>query len=56
MPNLMHFMIPADDVDRAKRFYAVLLGWQIEPISIPRDHGGMSGDAVSRYHHRAGCG
>lgn len=37
MANIGHFMIPADNVDRAKCFYSALLGWKIEPI-------GMSGD------------
>ena len=37
MANIVYFEIPADDVDRAKRFYNSLLGWKIEPtqVSIP---------------------
>jgi uncharacterized protein len=37
MANIVYFEIPADDVDRAKRFYSSLLGWKIEPtkVSIP---------------------
>ena len=37
MSNIVYFEIPADDVDRAKRFYHSLLGWKIEPtkVSIP---------------------
>ena len=37
MANIVYFEIPADDVDRAKRFYHSLLGWKIEPtkVSIP---------------------
>jgi uncharacterized protein len=31
MANIGHFMIPADNVDRAKHFYHKLLGWKIEP-------------------------
>ncbi|MGA9086849.1 MAG: VOC family protein [Methanoregula sp.] len=46
MPNLMHFMIPADDVDRARRFYSALLGWQIEPTASPE----TMGIAVMQYH------
>jgi hypothetical protein len=30
MANIGHFMIPADNVDRAKHFYHKLLGWKIE--------------------------
>lgn len=37
MPNLTHFMIPADDVARAKRFYAALLGWKIEQTAHPEN-------------------
>jgi predicted enzyme related to lactoylglutathione lyase len=33
MPNIVYFQIPADDVDRAKRFYRSLLGWTIEPTT-----------------------
>ncbi len=32
MPTIMHFEIPADDVSRAKSFYAKLFGWKIEEI------------------------
>lgn len=35
MPNIVYFQIPADDVDRAKRFYQSLLGWKIEPTRAP---------------------
>ena len=31
MQDISHFMIPADDVARAKAFYTALLGWKIEP-------------------------
>jgi len=30
MPTVVHFEIPADDVDRAKYFYMDLFGWKIE--------------------------
>ena len=30
----MYFEIPADDVDRAKRFYNSLIGWKIEPTKM----------------------
>jgi predicted enzyme related to lactoylglutathione lyase len=32
MPSLMHFEIPADDVDRAKSFYSKLFGWEIKEL------------------------
>lgn len=37
MPNIGHFMIPADNVGRAKDFYSALLGWKIEPTKTPLD-------------------
>jgi predicted enzyme related to lactoylglutathione lyase len=29
--NIIHFEIPADDVERARKFYEGLFGWQIAP-------------------------
>jgi uncharacterized protein len=37
MANIGHFMIPADDVGRAKAFYSALLGWKIEKTTTPLD-------------------
>jgi predicted enzyme related to lactoylglutathione lyase len=28
MPIIVHFEIPADDVERAKKFYSDLFGWK----------------------------
>jgi uncharacterized protein len=47
MANLSHFMIPADDVDRARRFYTALLGWKIEPVLPSPDSMGI---AAMQYH------
>jgi predicted enzyme related to lactoylglutathione lyase len=33
--SIVHFEIPADDVERAKRFYEKLFGWKIEKFPIP---------------------
>ena len=30
MPTLVHFELPADDIERAKKFYTNLFGWKIE--------------------------
>ena len=30
MPTIIHFEIPADDVERSKKFYSDLFGWKIE--------------------------
>lgn len=32
MPSIIHFEIPADDIDRAKRFYSELFGWEIKKV------------------------
>jgi uncharacterized protein len=30
MPTIVHFEIPADDVEKSKKFYSDLFGWKIE--------------------------
>jgi uncharacterized protein len=30
MPTIIHFEIPAVDVERSKKFYSDLFGWKIE--------------------------
>jgi uncharacterized protein len=30
MPTIVHFDIPADDIERAKKFYTDLFGWKME--------------------------
>jgi uncharacterized protein len=47
MANIGHFMIPADNVVRAKQFYSTLLGWKIEPTRTPVDPAMM---AEMQYH------
>jgi predicted enzyme related to lactoylglutathione lyase len=37
MANIAYFEIPANDIDRAKKFYHSLLGWKIEPTKTPMD-------------------
>jgi hypothetical protein len=32
MATIVHFEIPTDDVERAKKFYGDLFGWKIEKI------------------------
>jgi len=51
MANLTHFMIPADDVDRAKRFYSALLGWKIDRLPAPET---MGIDAMQYHEIRTG--
>ena len=33
MPNIVHFEIPVDDAERAKKFYIELFGWKVEQFS-----------------------
>jgi predicted enzyme related to lactoylglutathione lyase len=47
MANISHFMVPADDVSRARKFYSSLLGWTIEPV---HDTPGMPGMDAMQYH------
>ena len=47
MANIGHFMIPADNVDRAKHFYRTLLGWKIEPTRNPMEPSKMT---AMQYH------
>ena len=39
MPTIVHFEIPADDVERSKKFYSDLFGWKIEKWSGSTDIG-----------------
>ncbi len=32
MPTIVHFEIPADDVDRARKFYTDLFDWEIKKV------------------------
>ncbi len=33
MPTIVHFEIPVDDMERAKKFYGSLFGWRIDKFS-----------------------
>jgi hypothetical protein len=49
MGNIAYFEIPADDIERAKKFYMKVFGWDIqkyEMTGVPPDyHGVMTGKA-----------
>ena len=36
IPTVVHFEIPADDVERARKFYSTLFGWKIEKIEVKK--------------------
>ena len=38
MPTIVHFEIPTDDLERAKKFYTDLFGWKIEKYSGPMEY------------------
>jgi uncharacterized protein len=35
MPTIVHFEIPSDNLERAKKFYTELFGWKIEKMPMP---------------------
>ncbi len=35
MPTIVHFDLPADDVERAKKFYEKLLDWKFNKVPMP---------------------
>ena len=37
IPTIVHFELPADDVERAKKFYSALFSWKIEKIEVKKD-------------------
>ncbi len=54
MPSIVHFEIPADDLDRAREFYTNLFGWKIESFSgmdyMMIDTFGPGGGMMTRVH------
>ncbi len=38
MPTITHFMIPAEDLERAERFYTEIFGWKIKKLPGPLDY------------------
>lgn len=38
MPTIVYFDVPADDTERAKKFYAELFGWKIEKDTGPMEY------------------
>jgi predicted enzyme related to lactoylglutathione lyase len=66
MDKVVHFEIPADNLDRAKNFYQSLFGWQITDIpemnytivntvavdenNMPKESGAINGGMMKRSH------
>ena len=40
--TIVHFEIPADDVEKLKKFYSELFGWKIEKMPGPMDYWGIA--------------
>jgi predicted enzyme related to lactoylglutathione lyase len=38
MPTITHFMVPAEDIEKAKKFYSELFGWKIEKTPGPIEY------------------
>lgn len=38
MPTVVHFEIPSDDTERAKKFYNSLFGWKMERMPGPMEY------------------
>lgn len=49
MPTIVHFEIPADDIERSRKFYNDLFGWKIEkwPGIEGENDGGDSGQQLT---------
>ena len=37
MPTVQHFEIPADDVERASKFYTEVFEWKMQKLANPED-------------------
>jgi predicted enzyme related to lactoylglutathione lyase len=35
VPGVVHFEIPAEDLERAKQFYGSVFGWQLQTMAMP---------------------
>lgn len=38
MPTITHFIIPADNIEQAKKFYSEVFGWKIEKVPGPFEY------------------
>lgn len=63
MPRVIHFEVPADDPDRAARFYSDVFAWKINRWQGPQDYWlittgagqpGIDGGMLRRSHPGAG--
>jgi predicted enzyme related to lactoylglutathione lyase len=38
MPTIVHFDLPADDTERARKFYSEIFGWKFESYAGPMEY------------------
>ncbi|MCI4625103.1 MAG: VOC family protein [Candidatus Magnetoovum sp. WYHC-5] len=61
MPTIVHFEIPADDIERTMNFYREIFGWKFEKCAGPMDYwlitttneqgeNAMMGGVIKRQH------
>ena len=51
MPTIVYFQIPSDDIERSKKFYNQLFGWQIDKSSEANTPKGMENWSVTTTDH-----
>ena len=51
MPTIVHFEIPTDNVERSKKFYNDLFGWNIEKVSPEKLPEGVEYWAITTTDH-----
>jgi predicted enzyme related to lactoylglutathione lyase len=56
MPTIIHFEIPADDVEKSKKFYSDLFGWSIEKVPPEKLPEGVQYWGITTKNHEGGNG
>lgn len=51
MPTIVHFEIPSDNVERSKKFYSDLFGWNIEKVPADKVPEGIEYWAITTKDH-----
>ena len=50
-PTIVHFEIPSDNIERAKKFYDNLFGWKMEKVPGPMEYWMFATSANSKGQH-----
>jgi predicted enzyme related to lactoylglutathione lyase len=56
MPTVVHFEIPSDNVERSKKFYNDLFGWNIEKVPSEKLPEGVEYWAITTIDHEGKTG